>query len=301
MVFKGLLVVVSGFLFIFASGVPMRLIARFRPDYKREGILWGIAIWVNAFFASTMVQYFVRSFLYGGDNLSQFANPIPFIIGSILTIFLTQIGMLFFLKKKTLIVKILAWIFLLPVTLFLFIFHKDDDNEDKVSAGLAMGFGIGMIAQVFTGMILITAGAGILLQGFGVVLPFGNIQAATLELVSNESLFGLIAALLSLILFRVALLTISAAQGFLVAGSLLGKKLNFWFALLGYSAFTWIIFILQMLMGEENPGQVSLGLTSPITSVVSAAYYLVAFVLVYRWLSKELNTANKKVIKARSK
>jgi hypothetical protein len=276
MVFKGLLVVVSGFLFIFASGVPMRLIARFRPDYKKEGIYWGVLIWIFAFFLSTFLQNLIRQIVSGGINNSPITSPWPFLLGAVFTTLFVQIGMLIFLRN----------------------YHKK--NEDVVSGGLALGFGIGLIAQVFTGMILITAGAGVLLQGFGVTLPFGNIQAATLDLVSKESLFGLIAALLSLILFRVALLTTSAAQGYLVAGSVLGKKLNFWFALLGYSAFTWIIFFLQMLMGEENPGQVSLGLTSPFTSVVSAAYYLGAFILVYRWLSRELHSVNKKVIKARS-
>ena len=276
MVFKGLLVVVSGFLFIFASGIPMRLIARFRPDYKRDGIYWGVIIWIFAFFLSTFLQNLIRQIISGGVNASPVASPWPFLIGAVFTTLFVQIGMLIFLRN----------------------YRKK--NEDVVSGGLALGFGIGLIAQVFTGMILITAGAGVLLQGFGVTLPFGNIQAATLELVSKESLFGLIAALLSLILFRVALLTVSAAQGFLVAGSVLGKKLNFWLALLGYSAFTWLIFFLQMLLGEENPGQVSLGLTSPFTAVASAVYYLCAFILVYRWLSRELNSANKKGVRARS-
>ena len=271
MVFKGLLVVVSGFLFIFASGIPMRLIARFRPDYKRDGIYWGVLIWIFAFFLSTFLQNLTRQIISGGANNSPVASPWPFLIGAIFTTLFVQIGMLIFLRNCR------------------------KKEEDVISGGLALGFGIGLIAQVFTGMILITAGAGVLLQGFGVTLPFGNIQAATLELISKESLFGLIAALLSLILFRVALLTVSAAQGFLVAGSVLGKKLNFWIALLGYSAFTWIIFFLQMLLGEENPGQVSLGLTSPFTSAASAAYYLGAFIMVYRWLSRELHSAKKRV------
>src|SRR5512145_1845815 len=194
MVFKGLLVVISGFLFIFASGIPMRLIARFRPDYKRDGIYWGVIIWIFAFFLSTFLQNLVRQIASGGVNDSPVASPWPFLIGAVFTTLFVQIGMLIFLRN----------------------YRKKD--EDVISGGLALGFGIGLIAQVFTGMILITAGAGVLLQGFGVTLPFGNIQAATLELISKESLFGLIAALLSLILFRVALLTVSAAQGFLVAG-----------------------------------------------------------------------------------
>ncbi len=276
MIFKGLLVVVSGFLFIFASGIPMRLIARFRPDYKREGIYWGMIIWIFAFFLSTFLQNLIRQIAAGGISDSPVTSPWPFLIGAVITTLFVQVGMLIFLRN----------------------YRKK--NEDVISGGLALGFGIGLISQVFTGMIMITAGAGVLLQGFGVTLPFGNIQAATLELISKESLFGLITALLSLILFRVALLTASAAQGFLVAGSVLGRKLNFWFALLGYSAFTWVIFFLQMLLGEENPGQVSLGLTSSITAVVSAAYYLVVFIFVYRWLSGELILANKKGVRARS-
>ncbi len=271
MVFKGLLIVVSGFLFIFASGIPMRLIARFRPDYKREGIYWGVIIWILGFFISTFLQNLIRQVVSGGVNNPPVESPWPFLLGAVFTTLFVQIGMLIFLKR----------------------YRRKD--EDVISGGLALGFGIGLIAQVFTGMILITAGAGVLLQGFGITLPFGNIQAATLELLSKESLFALIAALLSLILFRVALLTVSAAQGYLVAGSVLGKKLNFWFALLGYSAFTWIIFFVQMLLGEENPGQVSLGLTSMFTAVISAAYYLGIFILVNRWLSRELSLAKKRL------
>jgi hypothetical protein len=277
MVFKGLLVVVSGFLFIFASGVPIRLIAHFRPGYKREGIYWGVLIWIIAFFFSTFLQNIIHQIISGGLNNEPITSFWPFLLGAVLTTLFVQIGMLIFLKN----------------------YRKK--GEDIISGGLALGFGIGLIAQVFTGMILITAGAGVLLQGFGVTLPFGDIQAATLALVSEESLFGLITALLSLILFRVALLTFSAAQGYLVASSMLGKKWYFLFALVGYSAFTWIIFFLQMVLGEENPGQVSLGLTSPFTSLASAVYYLAAFILGYQWLSKELHSVDKNTGKVRSK
>jgi hypothetical protein len=277
MVFKGLLVVVSGFLFIFISGVPMRLIARFRPDYKKEGIYWGVLIWIAAFFISTFLQNLIRQIISGGANTDPITNPWSFLLGAVLTTLFVQIGMLIFLNK----------------------YRKK--KEDVVSGGLALGFGIGLIAQVFIGMILITAGVGVLLQGFGVTLPYGNIQAATLELISNETLFGLIAALLALILFRVALLTISAAQGYLVASSVLGKKRDFWLALLGYSAFTWIIFLVQMILGEENPGQVSLGIPEPLTSVVSAAYYMAVFIFGYRWLSKELTSEENKIDATRRK
>lgn len=272
MVFKGLLVVISGFLFIFASGVPMRLIAQFRPGYKRDGIYWGIMIWIAAFFISTFLQNLARNIAAGGIETEPVSSPFTFLLGAVLTTLLVQIGMLIFFRSY------------------------GKKGEDIISGGLAFGFGIGLIAQVFTGMILITAGAGILLQGFGVTLPEGIFQKDMLDLISNESLISLIAALLSLVLFRIALLTTSAVQGYLVAKSVEGRKNLFWLALLIYTAFSWIIFFLQMILGEENPGQVSLGQTSLLVSVISALYYLAAFIYGYRWLVKELRIGGKKGI-----
>jgi hypothetical protein len=277
MVFKGLLVVLSGFLFIFASGIPMRMIARFRPDYKRDGIYWGIMVWILAFFISTFMQNLARQIINKGAQPSATQSPWPFLLGAVLTTLLVQFGMLIYLK------------------------NRKNKGEDVTSTGLALGFGIGMIAQVFTGMILITAGAGVLLQGFGVTLPYGNIQAATLELIANESMFTLIIALLSLVLFRVALLTVSAGQGYLVSETVQGNGKSFWVALLGYSAFTWIIFLLQFALGEQNPGGVSLGVTSTLSAVIAAVYYLAVFIFVYRWLTQHLGTAVLNNGKARSK
>ncbi len=96
MVFKGLLVVVSGFLFIFISGVPMRLIARFRPDYKKEGIYWGVLIWIAAFFISTFLQNLIRQIISGGANTDPITNPWSFLLGAVLTTLFVQIGMLIF-------------------------------------------------------------------------------------------------------------------------------------------------------------------------------------------------------------
>lgn len=272
MVVKGLLVVLSGFLFIFASGIPMKLIAQYRPGYKRDGIYWGILIWIIAFFLSTFLQNLVRKIVAGGVEAAPVASPWTFLLGAVITTLLVQFGMLIFFR------------------------FYGKKGEDIISGGLAFGFGIGLIAQVFTGMILITAGAGVLFQGFGVSLPEGIFQRDMLDLIANENLISLISALLSLVLFRVALLTTSAVQGFLVAQSFISKRILFWAALLIYTAFSWIIFFAHMLLGENNPGQVSLGQTSLIVSVISAVYYLAAFILGYRWLVKELRIGGKKGI-----
>jgi len=280
MILKGLLVVASGFIFIFSPGVPMKLISRYRPDYKKEGLYWGIGIWIIAFFLGTFIQSIARQIASGGQTNSQLSSQ-PFdltsyLLGAIFTTFLVQIGMLIFLK------------------------NQQKKGEDVPSTGLALGFGIGLIAQIFTGMSLIGAGAGMVFQGVGVQLSAGSIQSNTMEIISNAGFFSLFIALLSMILYRVALLTISSVQGYLVASSLQSKPIRFLLGILVYVTFTWAILLLQLLLGEKNPGQL-LGVTSAGISIVSIFYYSVAFFLGYRWLAKELRLPALKDNSKRSK
>lgn len=271
MVFKGLLVVISGFVFIFASGVPMRLIARFRPDYKREGIYWGVLIWIFAFFLSTFLLTFSKMVISGSVDTGPSTSAWPFLLGTLFTTLLVQVGITIYLKNKR------------------------KKNEDLIESGMAVGFGVGfVIAQILTGIILITTGAVIAFQSMGITIPAGIIQEEMLDKVASSSLLELVPALISFILYRVAVLAICSSQGYLIARSIEGKKHLFWVALLGYTAFVWINLLIQKILSEPNLNQISLGLTSPLTSLVSAAYYLGAFILVFRWLSGELNSAGRK-------
>jgi hypothetical protein len=277
MVFKGLLVLLSGFLFIFSSGIPMRLISRYKPDYRREGLYWGVGIWIIAFLVSTFLQNLIRQIATGGAQPAAQQSPLTFLIGAVITTLLVQAGMLIYLN------------------------HHRKIESDLTSEGLALGFGIGLIAQVFTGMILIAAGVGVVFQGAGLNLNLGQIQSATIEVISGESLVELFFALLSLVFFRIALLTVTATQGYLVAKSITDRRIWFWAALLVYTAFTWVIFFLQKLLGDPNAGQVSLGMTSLLSSAVSAIYYIGIFLLGTRWLSGVLQTEVKKTGKKRRK
>jgi hypothetical protein len=277
MVFKGLLVLLSGFLFIFSSGIPMRLISRYKPDYRREGLYWGVGIWIIAFLVSTFLQNLIRQIATGGAQPATQQSPLTFLIGAMITTLLVQAGMLIYLN------------------------HRRKIESDLTSEGLALGFGIGLIAQVFTGMILIAAGVGVVFQGAGLNLNLGQIQSATIEVISGESLVELFFALLSLVFFRIALLTVTATQGYLVAKSITDRRIWFWAALLVYTAFTWVIFFLQMLLGDPNAGQVSLGMTSLLSSAVSAIYYIGIFLLGTRWLSGVFQTEIKKTGQKRRK
>ncbi|MBM3138578.1 MAG: hypothetical protein FJZ98_10380 [Chloroflexi bacterium] len=277
MVFKGLLVLLSGFLFIFSSGIPMRLISRYKPDYRREVLFWGVGIWIIAFLVSTFLQNLIRQIVAGGVQPAAQQSPLTYLLGAVITTLLVQAGMLIYLNQR----------------------RKKD--SDLTGEGLALGFGIGVIAQIFTGMILIAAGIGVVFQGIGLNLNLGQIQASTIDVISGESFLELFFALLSLVFFRIALLTVTATQGYLVAKSIIDRRIWFWAALLIYTAFIWLIFFLQMLLGDPNAGQVSLGLTTLLSSVVSAVYYFGVFFLGTRWLSVQLQSEMKMKSKKRSK
>jgi hypothetical protein len=274
MVLKGLLVVASGFAFIFASGIPMRMLGRFRPDYKKDGLYWGIGIWIIAFFVSNFLQSLVKQIATHGEG--QVSGWVPYLLGAVLTMLLLQIGMRIFLRKRAV------------------------QGEDIDSDGLALGFGIGVITQIFTGLSLIGAGAGLMFQGFGMQTVPGTVQSGTIEMISSANFLSLLAALLSMIFYRMALLTVSSVQGYMVAGSLKGKAARFWSALLVAVAFSWGIFFVQWALGTENPGQI-LGITSPFISLVSIAYYAIVFYLGYRWLAGELGSAVSKKSKKGAK
>lgn len=281
MVFKGLLIVLGGLVFIFSSGVPMRLISQFRPDYKREGLYWGIGIWVAAFFLSNIPINIARQIITGGVSGAQSeggaTGVLVFLLGTILTTLLLQWGMQIFLK------------------------NRQKKQEDILGYGLAMGFGVGVIDQVLTGMILITAGAGVIIKGAGVQLAIGDLRTELVDVIAEQPLFSVLAALLALVLFRVALLTIRAVQGFLVAKSLQDQKRLFWLAAAVYTAFAWLLLLAQLALGIDNPGQVSLGITPAWVSSMALCYYVIAFVLGYRWLTRALQSEQGQPRSKRSK
>ena len=276
MILKGLLVVVSGFVFIFSSGIPMNMISRFRPDYKREATYWGMGIWAITFFLSTFLQKFIMLIVTGGQTSANSSGIISYFAGDVITTLLLQLGMFYFLKSRL------------------------DKNEDIDSNGLALGFGIGMIAHVFTGLNEIGIGINIIFSHGGENLAAGSVQAATVSQIAQASITNLLITSLSTIFFRVALLTISAVQGYLVASAIKGKSKRFWAGILLYIVFTWGASLLELALGEGNTGQ-TLGVTSTMVSVVTSIYYLATTFFCYRWLTKELQSSNPKKIDKRSR
>lgn len=262
MILRAILVIASGFIFIFSPGLPMSLINRYSPDYKRDLVYWGIGAWLIANLINQFLSILMRMIMYSGSDFAGFTGQPKDFIFIILSAFISAICIGF------------------AMYLVLRIKNKKDPGEDILANGLALGFGAGLVAQVFTGITLVGAGFQVL---------FGNtISNITVEAIADSSLTMLVVSILTLILFRVALLAISAVQGVLTAKSIQTKKGQFWSGVLVATVFTSLILIIQLLMGESMPGQISVGITPTPISIVSGVYYLLAFLAGYRWLIKNL-------------
>ena len=163
--------------------------------------------------------------------------------------------------------------------------HKKNPQEDLAANGLAMGFGAGLVAQVFTGITLVGAGFQVL---------FGNTTAnITVDAIANSNFGLLLASVVTLILFRIALLAVSAVQGVLTAESLSKRNGQFWIGVLAAALFTSLILSIQLLVGGMDAGQVSVGITPTPISIITSVYYLAAFLGAYYWLVKTLQIKKK--------
>jgi hypothetical protein len=74
----------------------------------------------------------------------------------------------------------------------------------------------------------------------------------------------------------------------LVARGLAQGARYFWLAVLVDAVFVWALFALQLALGSESPGQVLVGTAEPLTSVMTTAYYVIAFGLAYGWLLMQI-------------
>jgi hypothetical protein len=259
---RGVLIALSGFLFIFAPGVPMGLLRRYSRGLPREHLYWGMGIWLVVLIPAFFLQSLVRQFVQGaGTPTGGFqGQPSDYgltLVNALITALLLAGGMAIYLHRKKL--------------------SSDETDE----AGLTLGFGVGLIAQVFTGLSLV---------GAGFRMAYGDTGAGLADM-AGAPMFDLILSLLALVLYRVALLTVCGAVGLLLARAVAGPLRLFWLAAGIHAAFHWLIIAAQLAIGFEDPGAILLGRVSLLASGVAVVYYLAATALAYLWLRRSLTAA----------
>lgn len=259
MLARGLLIAFAGFLFIFIPGLPMRLLARPGGAAPRQMLYWGMLMWVMALLVGLFFQSLLRQALRpegGSQPLSGHpADLILTLIGALLQAFLLEMGMYWMLRRRRV------------------------QASDAVTAGLTLGYGVGLIGHVFTGLALV---------GAGFRLAFGDTSEATLAALAASPMLDLLLGLTAMVLFRLALLVVRGALGVLVGEAAAGRRRLLWLAIALDAAFAWFILVLQMAVGGERPGQILAGQVDAVTGALSAVYYLVVFAIAFRWLKVSL-------------
>jgi len=254
-IFRGLVVAISGFLFIFAPGLPIGLFSRRLKMFNRNLLYWGIGAWVvaqiPAIFSQSIIYHIAEGSPSSTSDMGEAVGYFLPLLGSLVTAIFVEGALYLVLRRKRL------------------------KGVDQVFGSLFLGFGSALLVQVFTGLQLV---------GAGLPLIFQDITSPVIKDLAQVPLIDLLTGLLALILFRVALLVLGGVIGVLIARAVSSGCRYFWLAVVVDTLFGWVLLVIQMILGLDSPGQLLVGRIDLLGAVVAIGYYMLAFVLAYRWL-----------------
>lgn len=284
MIVRGLIIAASGFIFIFAPGVPIALIRQRILAQGRSVLSWGIIVGLIATFQALFIQNLVEPIFIGEAEVivpTRIEEYIVLFGGTILTAIMIAGWLYFALLYQPSTPR--GWIsFILLGLIFWWVYllfrRNDQDVKVPLMEGLSIGFGSALLAQVFKGMILVTAGFRLL---------FGGTGDAILNDLANAPFVDLVAGLLALILSRVAILVVGGIVGVLVARAVSGERRPFVLAIIVTILFDLVLAAITLLLSGETLEQLVTGGAGGVglrTSVVSILYYALVFIFGYQWL-----------------
>lgn len=252
MFFYGILIIISGFLFIFSPGIPYALLSK-KVTTNRDLLFWGIGIWIVSFILTTFLFNFFKQVAAVSRPSVPDAWQVTLLNSALLGL-ITLGAVAFFLRRRK------------------------NESDQVLTNGLALGYGMGMISQVFLGLTFI---------GMGLPLIFGDISDPNIAMIAEMNFGTLLLNLLAIILYRPALLVVGAVQGVLVGRSLKDGAGYFLLAVLVNVVFGW--FIVLFNLGVGNPtAQVEIRNPNPLFAIITIGYYSIAFILAYKWLEKQV-------------
>lgn len=259
MTVQALLVIIAGFAFIFAPGVPMGLLGRRVPGLNRELMYWGLGVWLLALLPALFVQSVLRPLLPGAGGVAAPAGALLLAVLGVLVASVCVQGALYGLLRR-----------------------RRVRPAQVVTDGLPLGFGAGLLPQIFNGIGLVSAGVALLLSGSA---------AGPLAGLETISLPQLLVVLLSLILFRLALLAVSAACGVLAARAAAGEPRLLVAAIALDTIFAAGALVIQGALGANGSAANVLRMSGALAAVL-VVYYSLAFALAYGWLVRQLGPAD---------
>jgi len=244
---RGLLISTQGFLFILLPAYVIALFLRRWREADRSLFWLGALSLLVALLPINLLLSLSRHLLPRGEA---FWLPfMPILIGSLLSGFFEEASKWGVLRLKRV------------------------RGEDLLAGGMAVGLGAGFIAKIFLGIAFI---------GVGMRLTFGDVSTATLREMAAMPLAALGLKALASLADRLALLTLNACLGFLVAQSILrGSKALFLCAVLIHASFELIYGLIGL--GLEQRVLLSNGLSLLFESAVA--------ILAFQWLMRGLPVA----------
>jgi hypothetical protein len=279
-IFRGLIIALSGFLFIFAPGLPIGLLYRKYESSDLPRLTWGIFAWIGALVHSLLLQSLILP-IFGWDAETAVSASLDGYILSFINALLTAVVLAgwIYLALRTRPSTTRDWIMyflsgLLFRWAFLIILRPKGETKIPLIEGLSIGFGAGLLEQVLQGLTLVGAGFQLLFGG-----PAGTILGGIEDATNVELIVGLLA----LLTFRLAVIVVASAVGIYVARAVSGGGRNFWYAVGIGTLFRWVLILLTLIMVGETLQQFLSGGVDLLTSIVSIVYYILVFFVGYRW------------------
>lgn len=260
MILRGLIIAIGGFFFVFAPGLPMWVLIRRYREFDRDLLYWGIGTWFIALLPMLFLQSLLRQFVLGPGSSE--------------------------------VVPVGAWRFLLPFfsalvgafvvqgALYFVLRRKRPEKSAQFMDGLSLGFGSGLVIQVFIGFTFISAGFR---------LSFGDLSTPFQTVLADLPSHVLLIWLLAHVLYRAAVPMVSGALGVLLSRAVAGQLRFLWLAIMTYTVFESAFGFIQLGMGGQSSESSLSGGMDLVNLIITAAYYVLAFSLAYRWLLSQKN------------
>jgi hypothetical protein len=233
---NGLAEVIGGIAFVFLPGAVIAYLTRRDLRYEAGTMLWGIGLSLVTLFPAIFITNLVMLLAFG-DN----APPaVQAFVGSLLIALFLLGGMALLLR-----------------------FRNIPDNK-LLDEGLMIGLGAGIINRVFEGF-------GMLGHGFLMIISGDKaLQDANVQM---QDISTFLPGLLALVVYRLALVAVTAALGVVVArGRLEGKPLWLWLAIVLGTLTAWSYELITQILGTDT-----------VTSIIVVIVYQGALAAVALW------------------
>jgi len=249
LILRGLIVALGGFVFIFLPGAFIAILTRRNLRFETNLLLWGMGVLVVTLFPAIFMTSLLRMMIFG-ERAPEAGMLYAFLfLGSLLAAIFLEGGKYLLLRWRQI------------------------PTAKLLGNGIMLGIGVGLLTNVYQGFSMIGA-------GFRLVL--GDTSTPDLAKIASQAWFDLILGLITLNVYRIALVAVSAALGGLVAHALINGRLRWlWLAVLINTVSAWSYSAIGQALGND----------SLVANVIVLLYQGALAVLAIFWLMRQVSDA----------